>query len=80
MDEEMRDPKGNVDDFLAEFKKNLDDPEIRRIHEEDKILHIEDRLYDKIIVYMGDKATERIGKKDDLMEIAVLSYLIWSKK
>lgn len=72
--------KDDIDDFFREFSSRSNDPEIRRIFEEDKVLHIEDRLYDKVIVYMGDKATERNGKKEDLLEIAVLSYLIWSKK
>jgi len=80
MEKGTLDPKKNMDEFFKEMGNKLEDPEIRRIYNEDKVLHIEDRLYDKVIVYMGDKATERNGKKEDLVDIATLSYLIWSEK
>ena len=50
------------------------------IFKEDKISHIEDRLYDQVIVYMGDKEIERVGKKEDIMDIAILALLIWLRK
>ncbi|MBN1389912.1 MAG: hypothetical protein JXA22_04645 [Candidatus Thermoplasmatota archaeon] len=71
-----------MDGFFDEFRATLTEHNDRylEIYNEERISHIEDRLYDQIIVYMGDKVTERKGKKEDIMDIAVLAFLIWLRK
>lgn len=62
------------DRFEEKREKNLE------MLSEDPVLHLENRLYDKVIVYMGDKEIERDGDPEDLVEMANLAMLIWWKK
>ena len=84
----MRNEKGNplesgLDDFFREFEDivtNKRKEELLKTFKEDRTIHLEAHLYDRIIMYMGDKASERTGKREDAMEIAILAFLIWLKK
>jgi len=58
--------------------RDLDDH--RRILEEYPLEHVEDALRDRVIVYMGDKESERRGTEEDVLEIGALTYLLWLRK
>ena len=52
----------------------------KRILEEYPLEHVEDALRDRVIVYMGDKESERRGTEEDVLEIGALTYLLWLRK
>lgn len=66
------------DSIVVEIEKKED--EYLQMWKEYPLLHLENALRDKVIVYMGDKESERSGTEEDVMEIAAHSYLLWLKK
>ncbi|MFO8051737.1 MAG: hypothetical protein R6V01_08585 [Thermoplasmatota archaeon] len=66
------------DEINREMEENVED--YVRIWEEYPIEHLEDALRDKVIIYMGDKESERAGTEKDAIEIGALCYLLWLRK
>ncbi|MGA1866638.1 MAG: hypothetical protein ACMUFK_04135 [Thermoplasmatota archaeon] len=72
-----------LDDFFEQFRETVKGrmaDEYLEIFKEDRISYIEERLFDQVTVYMGDKSIERNGKKEDVMDMAILAFLIWLRK
>jgi hypothetical protein len=42
--------------------------------------YVENMLQDRVIVYMGDKETERKGTPNDVIRIAAACYVLWHRK
>lgn len=68
--------------FLREMKDRFEKDREKNLYDwmKDPIMHLETRLYDQVIVYMGDKEAERRGDPEELVDMANLAMFIWWRK